>query len=210
MAGSGNDDPRLFTLNRLHPRRCAACVFDRVCVCLHAQVESTLVAHPQVAEAAVVPVHHEIKGQGIYAFVTLMEVRADGVLCTVQCVLAVAGVLCSLVQFICVCVSVCVCARVCACVYVLCLLCVCVCKCVCMCALPPPPPESLCACLISAACCCCRPLTCLQGVPYPPPESLRAELITAVRKAIGPFASPDVIQWAPALPKTRSGKIMRR
>ena len=43
-----------------------------------------------------------------------------------------------------------------------------------------------------------------------PNEALRAELIELVRKEIGPFAKPDVIQWAPALPKTRSGKIMRR
>ena len=43
-----------------------------------------------------------------------------------------------------------------------------------------------------------------------PSEELRAELIQWVRKEIGPIASPDVIQWAPGLPKTRSGKIMRR
>jgi len=41
-------------------------------------------------------------------------------------------------------------------------------------------------------------------------EELRKELITLVRKEIGPTATPDVIQWAPGLPKTRSGKIMRR
>jgi acetyl-CoA synthetase len=43
-----------------------------------------------------------------------------------------------------------------------------------------------------------------------PSEELRKELVTWVRKEIGPFASPDVLQWAPGLPKTRSGKIMRR
>ncbi len=43
-----------------------------------------------------------------------------------------------------------------------------------------------------------------------PSDELRAELIALVRKEIGPIASPDVIQWAPGLPKTRSGKIMRR
>ena len=43
-----------------------------------------------------------------------------------------------------------------------------------------------------------------------PSEDLRKELVSWVRKEIGPIASPDVIQWAPALPKTRSGKIMRR
>jgi acetyl-CoA synthetase len=43
-----------------------------------------------------------------------------------------------------------------------------------------------------------------------PSESLRLELKNWVRKEIGPIASPDVIQWAPGLPKTRSGKIMRR
>ena len=43
-----------------------------------------------------------------------------------------------------------------------------------------------------------------------PTEELRAELRNWVRKEIGPIASPDLIQWAPGLPKTRSGKIMRR
>ncbi|SIT45597.1 hypothetical protein BN2476_470071 [Paraburkholderia piptadeniae] len=43
-----------------------------------------------------------------------------------------------------------------------------------------------------------------------PEESLRKTLVTLVRKEIGPLASPDFIQWAPVLPKTRSGKIMRR
>ncbi|HEY6981309.1 AMP-binding enzyme, partial [Reyranella sp.] len=43
-----------------------------------------------------------------------------------------------------------------------------------------------------------------------PSEELRKELSGWVRKEIGPIASPDVIQWAPGLPKTRSGKIMRR
>ena len=43
-----------------------------------------------------------------------------------------------------------------------------------------------------------------------PNDELRAELIALVRQEIGPIASPDVIQWAPGLPKTRSGKIMRR
>ena len=84
-----------------------------------AEVESALVAHPKVAEAAVVGYPHEIKGQGIYAYVTL-----------------VAGVDTS--------------------------------------------------------------------------EELRKELVQWVRKEIGPIASPDRIQWAPGLPKTRSGKIMRR
>ena len=84
-----------------------------------AEVESALVLHAQIAEAAVVGYPHEIKGQGIYAYVTPM-----------------AGV--------------------------------------------------------------------------EPSDELRAELIALVRKEIGPIASPDVIQWAPGLPKTRSGKIMRR
>ena len=43
-----------------------------------------------------------------------------------------------------------------------------------------------------------------------PSEELRKELINWVKKEIGPIASPDLIQWAPGLPKTRSGKIMRR
>ena len=43
-----------------------------------------------------------------------------------------------------------------------------------------------------------------------PDEALRRELIAQVRTEIGPIAAPDVIQWAPGLPKTRSGKIMRR
>jgi acetyl-CoA synthetase len=43
-----------------------------------------------------------------------------------------------------------------------------------------------------------------------PSEQLRKELTARVRKEIGPIASPDLIQWAPYLPKTRSGKIMRR
>jgi acetyl-CoA synthetase len=84
-----------------------------------AEVESALVAHPTVAEAAVVGYPHEIKGQGIYAYVTL---NAD----------------------------------------------------------------------------------------QTPSEDLRKALIQWVRHEIGPFAAPDIIQWAPGLPKTRSGKIMRR
>ena len=84
-----------------------------------AEVESALVLHESVAEAAVVGFPHEIKGQGIYAYVTPM-----------------AGL--------------------------------------------------------------------------EPTEELRADLVKLVRKEIGPIASPDVIQWAPGLPKTRSGKIMRR
>ncbi|MFD2173824.1 acetate--CoA ligase [Rhodobacter lacus] len=84
-----------------------------------AEVESALVAHQQVAEAAVVGYPHDIKGQGIYAYVTLMN-----------------------------------------------------------------------------------------GVE--PSEDLRKDLVKWVRTEIGPIASPDLIQWAPGLPKTRSGKIMRR
>ncbi|MEX0899875.1 MAG: acetate--CoA ligase [Gammaproteobacteria bacterium] len=84
-----------------------------------AEVESALVLHPKVAEAAVVGYPHDIKGQGIYAFVTLM-----------------AG--------------------------------------------------------------------------DEPSDALKEELIQLVRTEIGAIASPDVIQWAPGLPKTRSGKIMRR
>ena len=84
-----------------------------------AEVESSLVAHESVSEAAVVGYPHNIKGQGIYAYVTLM-----------------------------------------------------------------------------------------QGVE--PSETLRKELVAWVRKDIGPIASPDLIQFAPGLPKTRSGKIMRR
>ena len=41
-------------------------------------------------------------------------------------------------------------------------------------------------------------------------DELKQELVELVRKEIGPFANPDIIQWAPGLPKTRSGKIMRR
>jgi acetyl-CoA synthetase len=41
-------------------------------------------------------------------------------------------------------------------------------------------------------------------------DALKEELVLLVRKEIGPFAKPDIIQWAPGLPKTRSGKIMRR
>jgi len=48
------------------------------------------------------------------------------------------------------------------------------------------------------------------NVGVEPSEALRKELIDLVRKEIGPIANPDVIQWAPGLPKTRSGKIMRR
>jgi acetyl-CoA synthetase len=84
-----------------------------------AEVESALVLHEKVAEAAVVGYPHDIKGQGIYAYVTLM-----------------AGT---------------------------------------------------------------------EGS-----EALRKELVALVRSEIGAIASPDVIQWAPGLPKTRSGKIMRR
>jgi len=84
-----------------------------------AEIESALVAHPSVSEAAVVGYPHKIKGQGIYSYVTLMD-----------------------------------------------------------------------------------------GVDYT--DELRAELRIWVRKEIGPIATPDLIQWAPGLPKTRSGKIMRR
>ncbi|KAL2631388.1 hypothetical protein R1flu_016074 [Riccia fluitans] len=84
-----------------------------------AEVESALVLHHQCAEAAVVGYDHDVKGQGIYAFVTLVE-----------------------------------------------------------------------------------------GVEYS--EELRKALIAKVRYQIGPFAAPDIIHWAPGLPKTRSGKIMRR
>jgi acetyl-CoA synthetase len=84
-----------------------------------AEVESALVAHPKVAEAAVVGYPHDLKGQGIYAYVTLMEGEE-------------------------------------------------------------------------------------------PTDDLRKELVKWVRQEIGPIASPDLIQWAPGLPKTRSGKIMRR
>jgi len=84
-----------------------------------AEVESALVAHAKVAEAAVVGCPHDIKGQGIYAYVTLK-------------------------------------------------------------------------------------------VGEEPSEELRKELVAWVRKEIGPIATPDFLQWAPGLPKTRSGKIMRR
>jgi acetyl-CoA synthetase len=84
-----------------------------------AEVESALVAHPSVAEAAVVGYPHDIKGQGIYCYVTLNH----GISAT---------------------------------------------------------------------------------------DELRLELRNWVRKEIGPIASPDLLQWAPGLPKTRSGKIMRR
>jgi acetyl-CoA synthetase len=84
-----------------------------------AEVEGALVAHPKVAEAAVVGCPHEIKGQGIYAYVTLIAGETGS-------------------------------------------------------------------------------------------DELRKELIAWVRKEIGPIATPDYLQWAPGLPKTRSGKIMRR
>jgi acetyl-CoA synthetase len=84
-----------------------------------AEVESALVAHAKVAESAVVGYPHDLKGQGIYAYVTL-------------------------------------------------------------------------------------------NAGEEPSEDLRKELVQWVRKEIGPIASPDLIQWAPGLPKTRSGKIMRR
>jgi acetyl-CoA synthetase len=89
-----------------------------------AEVESALVAHPKVAEAAVVGYPHHIKGQGIYAYVSLMAGEA-----------------------------------------------------------PTNDQEG---------------------------DALRKELVSWVRKEIGPIATPDVIQFAPGLPKTRSGKIMRR
>jgi acetyl-CoA synthetase len=84
-----------------------------------AEIESALVLHEHVAEAAVVGYPHDIKGQGIYAYVTL-------------------------------------------------------------------------------------------NVGIEPTEALRQELVEQVKKEIGPIAHPDIIQWAPGLPKTRSGKIMRR
>ncbi len=84
-----------------------------------AEVESALVLHPAVAEAAVVGYPHDLKGQGIYAYVTLK-------------------------------------------------------------------------------------------VGVEPTDALKKELVAHVRKEIGPIATPDVLQWAPGLPKTRSGKIMRR
>jgi acetyl-CoA synthetase len=84
-----------------------------------AEIESALVAHPKVAEAAVVGYPHDLKGQGIYAYVTLR-------------------------------------------------------------------------------------------VSEEPSEELKRELVSWVRQEISPIASPDLLQWAPGLPKTRSGKIMRR
>ena len=84
-----------------------------------AEVESALVAHPKVAEAAVVGMPHDIKGQGIYAYVTLNVGEASD-------------------------------------------------------------------------------------------DALRSDLVTWVRREIGPIAAPDALQFAPGLPKTRSGKIMRR
>jgi len=84
-----------------------------------AEVESALVSHLKVAEAAVTPMPHEIKGQALYAYVTLKDGIAES-------------------------------------------------------------------------------------------EELKKELVNHVRKEIGPIAAPDVIQFAKALPKTRSGKIMRR
>jgi acetyl-CoA synthetase len=84
-----------------------------------AEVESALVAHPRVAEAAVVGFPHDLKGQGIYAYVTLKSGEGES-------------------------------------------------------------------------------------------DALRSELVAWVRKEIGPIATPDHLQWAPSLPKTRSGKIMRR
>jgi acetyl-CoA synthetase len=84
-----------------------------------AEVESALVAHPKVAEAAVVGYPHDLKGQGIYCYVTLITGEE-------------------------------------------------------------------------------------------PTEELRKELVAHVRREIGPIASPDLIQFSPGLPKTRSGKIMRR
>ncbi|MGB0397689.1 MAG: AMP-binding enzyme, partial [Candidatus Puniceispirillaceae bacterium] len=84
-----------------------------------AEIESALVAHPKVAEAAIVGYPHDIKGQGIYAYVTL-------------------------------------------------------------------------------------------NAGETPDEELYKELRQWVRSEIGPIASPDLLQWAPGLPKTRSGKIMRR
>ena len=84
-----------------------------------AEIESALVAHPKVAEAAVVGMPHDLKGQGIYCYVTLKTGEE-------------------------------------------------------------------------------------------PNDALRKELVAWVRKEIGPIAAPDAIQWAPGLPKTRSGKIMRR
>ncbi|PHK95070.1 acetate--CoA ligase [Pseudoroseomonas rhizosphaerae] len=84
-----------------------------------AEIESALVAHPKVAEAAVVGMPHELKGQGIYCYVTLKSGEE-------------------------------------------------------------------------------------------PSDALKKELVAWVRKEIGPIAAPDAIQWAPGLPKTRSGKIMRR
>ena len=84
-----------------------------------AEVESSLVAHPKIAEAAVVGAPHDVKGQGIYAYVTL-------------------------------------------------------------------------------------------NIGVEPSDELKKELVQWVRKDIGPIASPDWLQWSPGLPKTRSGKIMRR
>ncbi|MGH7023105.1 MAG: AMP-binding enzyme, partial [Caulobacteraceae bacterium] len=84
-----------------------------------AEIEDALNTHPKIAESAVVGFPHDIKGQGIYAYVTLKADRT-------------------------------------------------------------------------------------------PSEELRAELVKWVRAEIGPFAAPDAIQWAPALPTSRSGKIMRR
>ena len=53
-------------------------------------------------------------------------------------------------------------------------------------------------------------VTLMAGNEYPGPETVKKELVALVRKVIGPIATPDVVHWAPGLPKTRSGKIMRR
>lgn len=53
-------------------------------------------------------------------------------------------------------------------------------------------------------------VTLMEGNEYPGSDEIKKELVGLVRKIIGPFAAPDTIHWAPGLPKTRSGKIMRR
>jgi acyl-CoA synthetase (AMP-forming)/AMP-acid ligase II len=171
-----------------------------------AEVESALVGHEHCAEAAVVPMEHPIKGQGIYAFVTLMgdqtyppdeyirkaliaqvrrpQPRAPAALPAVHapawdcCLGGWAACLRGCLPALHFLVLVCL----------QCTLCL---HFACPAFLPRPPGVG--------------------HLPWPPPgirPCHRGRL--QVRKAIGPIATPDVIHWAPGLPKTRSGKIMRR
>ena len=156
-----------------------------------AEVESALVAHPQCAEAAVVGYEHPVKGQGIWAYVTLLEVsRQAARRCTDLFCCGVQGQFRGMYRLLRHRAQDC---KLAGCVRVW---------------WHRGQPTAwghhhTCSHALLPTL-----LYCPQGVEYD--DKLKKELVMSVREQIGAFAAPDVIHWAPGLPKTRSGKIMRR